>query len=68
MPYGIIFWGNSTDSTQILKMQKTAIKITIGKRIRILAEIYLKILPLHNTYSCTPINSGRKQKHVQFKF
>jgi hypothetical protein len=29
MSYGIIFWGNSTDSSKIFKMQKRAIRINL---------------------------------------
>jgi hypothetical protein len=42
MSYGIIFWGNSTDSIKIFQMQKRAIIISQEARIVILAEIYLK--------------------------
>jgi hypothetical protein len=35
MSYGIIFWGNSTESIKIFKMQKRVTRI-------ILAEIYFK--------------------------
>jgi hypothetical protein len=34
MSYGIIFWGNSTDSTKIFKIQKRAIRIIIGCKNR----------------------------------
>jgi hypothetical protein len=43
MIYGIIFWGNSTHSSKIIKIQKRAITILMGRRSReILVGIYLK--------------------------
>jgi hypothetical protein len=42
MSYGIIFSGNSVDSTKIFKIQKRAIRIMTGITIEIIAEIYLK--------------------------
>jgi hypothetical protein len=43
MSYGIIFWGNSTDSTKFFKMQKRQLESSQEARIETLAEIYLKI-------------------------
>jgi hypothetical protein len=43
MIYGIIFWGNSTHSLKIFKIQKRAIRIIMGRRSRErLVGIYLK--------------------------
>jgi hypothetical protein len=53
MSYGIIFWGNSTDSTKIFKMQKRAIKIITGSKNRDSCRDLLKklkILPSHSQY------------------
>jgi hypothetical protein len=52
MSYGIILWGNSTDSTEIFKIQKRAIRIIIGARIEILADSFknFKILSFHSQY------------------
>jgi hypothetical protein len=34
MAYGIIFWGNSTNSSRIFKIQKRAIRIIMGHKSR----------------------------------
>jgi hypothetical protein len=53
--YGIIFWGNSADSTKIFKMQKRAIRIIVGRRNRDSCRALCKNLKYyhftHNTYS-----------------
>jgi len=53
LSYGIIFWGNSSHSNSIFRMQKKAIRIMIGASNRDSCEEYfkkLKILPLHFQY------------------
>jgi len=40
--YGIIFWGNSTHSLKIFKIQKRAIRIIMGRSRERLVGIYLK--------------------------
>jgi len=51
--YGIIFWGNSSDSYNILKLQKRAVRIImiVGNRISC-RELFkkLNILPLYSLY------------------
>jgi hypothetical protein len=39
MSYGVIFWGNSTDSKRVFNIQKKIIRITAGVKIS-LAENY----------------------------
>jgi hypothetical protein len=52
---GIIFWGNSTDSTKIFKVQKRVIRIIIRSKNRDFCRDFLKILKYYrftdNTYS-----------------
>jgi hypothetical protein len=53
MSYGIIFWGNYTDSTKIFKMQQRAIRIIIGSKNRDSCRYLFKkfkILPFHSQY------------------
>jgi hypothetical protein len=53
MNYGIIFWGNSSGSTTIFKLQKRIIRIMMGARPRDSCRKYfrnLKILPLQSQY------------------
>jgi len=53
MTYGIIFWGNSSHSIQVLRMQKKAIRIIIGCGNRESCTNLLKelnILPLMSQY------------------
>jgi len=40
MTYGIIFWGNSTHSSKIFKIQKRAIRILMGRRSRERAQAF----------------------------
>ena len=42
MSYGIIFWGNSTHSSKILKIQKELLELLWEKGVEILAGICLK--------------------------
>jgi hypothetical protein len=68
MSYGIIFWGNSTDSTKIFKMQKRAIRIITGSRNRdSCRDLFknLKILLFHSQYILSPIICGTQQQYVQ---
>ena len=51
--YGIIFWGNSTYSNTIFKLQKRVIRITMnGGNRESCCELFkkLNILPLHSQY------------------
>ena len=51
--YGIIFWGNSSNSVHVFQLQKRAIRIITGSRQRdSCRELFkkLKILPLHSQY------------------
>jgi hypothetical protein len=53
MVYGLLFWGNSTHSIQIFKLQKRAIRTIMGKQKReSCRELFkeLKILPLKSPY------------------
>jgi hypothetical protein len=53
MLYGIIFWGNSTDSKRMFKMQKRAIRIIAGSKNRdSCRDLFknLKILPFYSQY------------------
>jgi hypothetical protein len=53
MVYGIIFWGNSTNSSRIFKIQKTAIRIIMGRNSRhSCRDLFeeLKILPFISQY------------------
>jgi hypothetical protein len=60
MSYGIIFWGNSSHSTIIFRMQKKAIRITEGCGHRVSCRDLFKkfqILPLTSQYIyIIPIN------------
>ena len=54
MSYGLIFWGNSTNSKRVFKLQKRAIRIKVGARNNVsCTEFYklLKILPLSAQYT-----------------
>jgi hypothetical protein len=58
MSYGIIFWGNSTHSTKIFKIQKRAIRIITGSKNRdACRDLFknLKRLPFHTIHTLTPI-------------
>jgi hypothetical protein len=53
MRYGIIFWGNSSDSSIIFRIQKKAIRIMEGCGNRVLCRNLfekLQILPLTSQY------------------
>jgi hypothetical protein len=53
MPYGLIFWGNSTHSKCVSKLQKRAIRIIMGARNNVSCREFfklLKILPLSAQY------------------
>jgi hypothetical protein len=41
--YGLIFWGNSSHSVNIFKIQKNVIRIITDYEVEIHAEIYLRI-------------------------
>ena len=51
--HGIIFWGNSTPSSRVFRMQKRIIRIMMGSRSRNSCRklfISLKILPVPSLY------------------
>jgi hypothetical protein len=53
MSYGLIFWGNSTDSDDVFKIQKRIIRIiTNSNKNASCRELFktLNILPLHSQY------------------
>jgi hypothetical protein len=53
MTYGLIFWGSSTESTKIFRLQKKIIRIMVGyKRNQSCRELFRKlgILPLPSQY------------------
>jgi hypothetical protein len=53
MTYGIIIWGNSSDSVQVFRMQKRVVRILMGSRCRdSCRELFktLKILPIQSQY------------------
>jgi len=53
LSYGIIFWGNSSHSNSVFKMQKKAIRIITGARNRDSCKEYFKklnMLPLQSQY------------------
>jgi hypothetical protein len=43
MNYRLIFWGNSSHSAKIFKIQKNIIRIITGAETEINVEIYLRI-------------------------
>ena len=47
MSYGLIFWGNSTDSKCAFKLQKRAIRIIVGLGIMTHVEGSLTSHPIH---------------------
>jgi len=49
--YGLIFWGNSTNSKCVFKLQKRAIRIIMGARNNDSCREFLKILPLSVQYT-----------------
>jgi hypothetical protein len=67
MNYGIIFWGNFSQSTQVFKMQKKAIRIIMGRSNRESCRNLFKelnILPLISQYILsllTFVSNNRKQ-------
>jgi hypothetical protein len=70
MSYGLIFWGNSSHSSNIFSIQKTIIRIITGCRkdsCRILFK-QLKILPLQSQYILSVllfvINNKNKFKKI----
>jgi hypothetical protein len=53
MSYNLIFWGNSTNSKRVFKLQKQAIRIIMGAKNRDSCRGFfkqLKILPLYAQY------------------
>lgn len=59
MSFGIAFWGNSTDSHKIFKLQKRAVRIIAGVRSRESCRPLfnkLKILPLACQYIYVLVN------------
>ena len=53
MSYSLIFWGNSTNSKRVFKLQKQAIRIIMGAKNRDSCRGFfkqLKILPLYAQY------------------
>jgi hypothetical protein len=56
MSYGLIFWGNSTYSTEIFKIQKKAIRIITESRGTDACRDLFKNLKI-----LTPITCGRKK-------
>ena len=59
MSYGIIFWGNSADSKNIFLLQKRAIRIIVGAKVRESCRLFFKkleILTLTNQYIYSTIN------------
>jgi len=53
MSYNLIFWGNSTNSKRVFKLQKKAIRIIMGAKNRLSHRGFfrqLKILPLYAQY------------------
>jgi len=67
MTYGLIFWGNSSHSTQVFKMQKKAIRIIMGCGNREFCRNLFKelnILPMMSQYILsllTFVSNNRKQ-------
>ena len=54
MSYGIIFWGNSTHSSKIFKIQKRAIGIIMGKRSRDSCRNFFKELKIWGMFKKRP--------------
>jgi arginine/lysine/ornithine decarboxylase len=51
--YGLLFWGNSSHSTEVLRLQKEIIRIMMGARSRVSSREFFKIsgiLPLMAQY------------------
>ena len=66
MNYGILFWGPSTASIKIFKLQKRIIRITMGcKRNQSCRELFVKLglLPLHSQYILSLLMFLFKNKH-----
>ena len=56
MNYGLLFWGNSSYSTKIFRLQKCIIRITFGYKSRVSCRQLFKkiqILPLPSQYILT---------------
>jgi hypothetical protein len=70
MTYGIIFWGNSSHSTQVFKMQKGAIWIIMGHGNRESCRNLLKklnILPLMSQYILSLLTFVSNNKEQYFR-
>jgi len=66
MNYGILFWGPSTESIKIFKLQKRIIRIMMGcKRNQSCRALFVKlgILPLHSQYILSLLMLLFKNKH-----
>jgi hypothetical protein len=66
MNYGILFWGSSTESIKIFKLQKKIIRTMLGyKKKPIMQRIIceLGILPLHSQYILSLLMFLFKNKH-----
>jgi hypothetical protein len=51
MTYGIIIWGNSSDSVQVFRMQKRVVRILTGSRCKdSCRELFKKTSPLQSRY------------------
>ena len=70
MAYGIIFWGNSSHSTQVFKMQKRAIRIIMGHGNRESCRNVFKklnILPLMSQYILSLLTFVSNNKEQYFR-
>ena len=66
MNYGILFWGSSTESIKIFRLQKRIIRVMMGcKRNQSCRDLFVKlgILPLHSQYILSLLMFLFKSKH-----
>jgi hypothetical protein len=68
MTYGIIFWGNSSHSTQVFRMQKKAIRFIMGRGNRVscwnlFKELNILPLMLQHILSLLTFVSNNREEH-----
>jgi hypothetical protein len=71
MSYGVIFWGNSTDSRKVFYIQKKIIRIMVGtKRRASCRELFKKfnILPLASEFLLSLLSFVVENRNISNKF